>query len=193
MDVELPDSAVGPKIKADDDPENEAAFMGLSVLRFRMASKKATAEAKKKDWAEFLPLVERFNAVAVYEAVCQETSTAVDGVLLAKMKAANKARLQEIGDCAGEERVCWLEPCEGSEKAGGAHRESVRQEDLERQSLLRNLDGRCDSCANRKARSSATLSARRACCDVVSIILLHAHARTHTYKHTLNQRNVALS
>ena len=40
--------------------------MGLSVLRFRMASKKATAEAKK-DWAEFLPLVERFNAVAVYE------------------------------------------------------------------------------------------------------------------------------
>ena len=98
MDVELPDSAVGPKIKADDDPENEAAFMGLSVLRFRMASKKATAEAKKKDWAEFLPLVERFNAVAVYEAVCQETSTAVDGVLLAKMKAANKARLQEIDD-----------------------------------------------------------------------------------------------
>ena len=108
-------------------------------------------------------------------------------------RTAKKARLQEIGDCAGEERVCWLEPCEGSEKAGGAHRESIRQEDLERQSLLRNLDGRCDSCANRKARSSATLSARRACCDVVAIILLHAHAREHTYKHTLNQRNVALS
>ena len=99
-------------------------------------------------------------------------------------RTAKKARLQEIGDCAGEERVCWLEPCEGSDKAGGAHRESVRQEDLERQSLLRNLDGRCDSCANRKARSSATFSACRACCDADAIILLHAHARTHSYKHT---------
>ena len=108
-------------------------------------------------------------------------------------RTAKKARLQEIGDCAGEERVCWLEPCEGSDKAGRAHRESVRQEDLERQSLLRNLDGRCDSCANRKARSSATFSACRACCDADAIILLHAHARAHTYKHTFNQRNVALS
>ena len=97
MDVEVPSSAI-PKIKSDDDPENEGAFMRLSLLRFRLCSDKAPAEAKKKDWAEFLTLVERFNSVAVYEAVCKETSTAVDKALLARMKAANETRLKEIDE-----------------------------------------------------------------------------------------------
>jgi len=35
MDVELPVNTLK-KIKADDDPESEGAFMRLSLLRFRM-------------------------------------------------------------------------------------------------------------------------------------------------------------
>ena len=35
MDVDLAEKAI-PKIKADDDPDNEGAFMRLSFLRFRM-------------------------------------------------------------------------------------------------------------------------------------------------------------
>lgn len=35
MDVELPETKLV-KIKADDDPESEGAFMRLSLLRFRM-------------------------------------------------------------------------------------------------------------------------------------------------------------
>jgi len=97
MDVELPETKLV-KIKADDDPESEGAFMRLSLLRFRMTSKKATAAMKQKDWAEFLTIVERFNAVAVYEVTCKETSTGVDSALLKKMKAANEARLKEIDD-----------------------------------------------------------------------------------------------
>jgi len=97
MDVDLAEKAI-PKIKADDDPDNEGAFMRLSFLRFRMNSKKADLAAKKQDWTEFLTLVERFNSVAVYEVVCKETSTPVDGKLLAKMKAANETRLKEIDD-----------------------------------------------------------------------------------------------
>ena len=38
------------------------------------------------------------DSVAVYEVVCKETSTGVDSGLLARMKAANEARLKEIED-----------------------------------------------------------------------------------------------
>eukprot|EP00960_Hanusia_phi_P037778 753108-Hanusia_phi.AAC.6 len=89
------------KVKADDDPEAEGEWMRLSFIRFKITSPKCPASAKDSLWADFMQLVERFNAVAVYEITCQETGRKIDSSLVAKMKAENERRLKEVSIFAG--------------------------------------------------------------------------------------------
>ena len=91
-------AAPPPKVKADDDTEIEGAWMKLADLRYRVASKKNSAEGKEKDWAEFLSIVKRFNSVSVYEITCKEASIPVDSSLVEAMKAEIAKRLKEVED-----------------------------------------------------------------------------------------------
>ena len=89
MEVEKtgkPDKQPAPaKVKADDDTEIESSWMKLADLRYRIASKKNSAEGREKDLNEFLAIVRRFNAVAVYEVTCKEAGIAPDAALVEKL------------------------------------------------------------------------------------------------------------
>jgi 26S proteasome regulatory subunit N7 len=102
MEVEKAGKADKPaapaKVKADDDTETEGAWMRLADLRYRIASKKNSSEGREKDLNEFLTIVKRFNAVAVYEVTCKEAGIAVDAALVEKMKAEIATKLKEVDD-----------------------------------------------------------------------------------------------
>jgi len=87
-----------PKIKADDDAENEGLWMKLADLRFRVANRKGNTEARDKDWAEFLEIAKKFNAVAVYEAACKDAGLPQDAKLLEQMRADVASRIKEVDD-----------------------------------------------------------------------------------------------
>eukprot|EP00290_Baffinella_frigidus_P014157 CAMPEP_0180142548 /NCGR_PEP_ID=MMETSP0986-20121125/15646_1 /TAXON_ID=697907 /ORGANISM="non described non described, Strain CCMP2293" /LENGTH=408 /DNA_ID=CAMNT_0022085767 /DNA_START=20 /DNA_END=1246 /DNA_ORIENTATION=+ len=99
---EKKDGVVLKKIKIDDNPENEGAFMKLSAHRFRLTSPKSSKESKAKDWEEFMVGVQRFNAVAVYEAVCKEIGNAPDAAILKKMNAEIAAKIAEMDAAIAE-------------------------------------------------------------------------------------------
>ena len=78
--------------------------MKLADLRFRTSNKSISGEQRSKDWAEFLTIVQRFNAVAVYEAACKDAGIAIDKALIEKMKADTAAKLKEVEDAIHEAR-----------------------------------------------------------------------------------------
>jgi 26S proteasome regulatory subunit N7 len=92
------------KVKADDDTEIEGAWMKLADLRFRVANKGNSADGREKDWAEFLSIVKRFNAVSVYEITCKEAKMTVDTALVEKMKSDIATKLKEVDDAIQDAR-----------------------------------------------------------------------------------------
>eukprot|EP00283_Hemiselmis_rufescens_P009053 CAMPEP_0173433612 /NCGR_PEP_ID=MMETSP1357-20121228/10997_1 /TAXON_ID=77926 /ORGANISM="Hemiselmis rufescens, Strain PCC563" /LENGTH=411 /DNA_ID=CAMNT_0014398335 /DNA_START=42 /DNA_END=1277 /DNA_ORIENTATION=+ len=99
MDVDKDKAALGEaanKLKVDEDPENEGEWMRLADLRYRISTPKSSKQKKEEDMKEFLRIVEKFDAIAVYQATCSAAGIKEDAGLVQRMTANRDNRLKEV-------------------------------------------------------------------------------------------------